>query len=96
VRERKWNLHSLVTMDTDPLSREVSNKPIIIFNRSNTIYAASVASIAGYIVKTLNEIFHCVAGQIATIRFGRGRRPRGPTYDRGTIRSLFENQELAR
>jgi hypothetical protein len=24
--ERKWNLHSLVTMDTDPLSREVSNK----------------------------------------------------------------------
>jgi hypothetical protein len=28
--------------------------------------------------------------------FGRGRRPRGPTYARGTIRSLFENQELAR
>jgi hypothetical protein len=83
-------------MNTDPLSREVSNKSIIIFNRSNTIYAASVASIAGYIVKTLNEIFHCVAGQIATIRFGRGRRPRGPTYARGTIRSLFENQELAR
>jgi hypothetical protein len=37
-----------------------------------------------------------VACQIATIRFGRGRRPRGPTYARGTIRSLFENQELAR
>jgi hypothetical protein len=36
-----------------------------------------------------------VAGQSATIRFGRGRRPRGPTYARGTIRSLFENQELA-
>jgi hypothetical protein len=27
---------------------------------------------------------------------GRGRRPRGPTYARGTKRSLFENQELAR
>jgi hypothetical protein len=37
-----------------------------------------------------------VAGQNATIRFGRSRRPRGPTYARGTIRSLFENQELAR
>jgi hypothetical protein len=35
-------------------------KPIIIFNCSNTIiYAASVAFIAGYIVKKLNEIFHC-------------------------------------
>jgi hypothetical protein len=39
---------------------------------------------------------NCVAGQNATIRFGRGRRPRGPAYARGTIRSLFENQELAR
>jgi hypothetical protein len=28
-------------------------------------------------------------------RFGRGRRPRGPTYARGTIRSLFEDQEQA-
>jgi hypothetical protein len=37
-----------------------------------------------------------VAGQSATIRFGRGRRPRGPTYARGTIRSLFEAQEQAR
>jgi hypothetical protein len=37
----------------------------------------------------------CVAGQSATIRFGRGRRPRGPTYARGTIRSLFEDQEQA-
>jgi hypothetical protein len=37
-----------------------------------------------------------VAGQNATIRFGRSRRPRGPTFARGTIRSLFENQELAR
>jgi hypothetical protein len=26
---------------------------------------------------------------------GRGRRPRGPTYARGTIRSLFEDQEQA-
>jgi hypothetical protein len=26
---------------------------------------------------------------------GRSRRPRGPTYARGTNRSLFENQELA-
>jgi hypothetical protein len=39
-----------------------------------------------------NEV---VAGQSATIRFGRGRRPRGPTYARGTIRSLFEDQEQA-
>jgi hypothetical protein len=38
---------------------------------------------------------HSVAGQSATIRFGRGRRPRGPTYARGTIRSLFEDQEQA-
>jgi hypothetical protein len=37
-----------------------------------------------------------VEGQNATIRFGRGRRPRGPTYARGTIRSLFETQEQAR
>jgi hypothetical protein len=36
-----------------------------------------------------------VAGQSATIRFGRSRRPRGPTYARGTIRSLFEDQEQA-
>jgi hypothetical protein len=36
-----------------------------------------------------------VAGQFATIRFGRGRRPRGPTFARGTIRSLFEDQEQA-
>jgi hypothetical protein len=42
------------------------------------------------------RIFLYVAGQNATIRFGRGRRPRGPTYSRGTIRSLFENQEQAR
>jgi hypothetical protein len=35
------------------------SKPIIIFNCSNTKYAASVAFIAGYIVKKLNEIFHC-------------------------------------
>jgi hypothetical protein len=39
---------------------------------------------------------YIVAGQNATIRFGRGRWPRGPTFARGTIRSLFENQELAR
>jgi hypothetical protein len=39
---------------------------------------------------------NCVAGQSAIIRFGRGRRPRGPTYARGTIRSLFEAQEQAR
>jgi hypothetical protein len=39
--------------------------------------------------------FYSVAGQSATIRFGRGRRPRGPTYARGTIRSLFEDQEQA-
>jgi hypothetical protein len=43
-----------------------------------------------------NEIIKgSVAGQSATIRFGRGRRPRGPTYARGTIRSLFEDQEQA-
>jgi hypothetical protein len=42
------------------------------------------------------EVNNVVACQNATIRFGRGRRPRGPTYARGTIRSLFENQELAR
>jgi hypothetical protein len=37
------------------------SKPIIIFNRINTIYAASVAFTAGYkyIVKKLNEIFPC-------------------------------------
>jgi hypothetical protein len=40
----------------------------------------------------LNKV---VAGQFATIRFGRGRRPRGPTFARGTIRSLFEDQEQA-
>jgi hypothetical protein len=40
--------------------------------------------------------FDLVACQNATIRFGRSRRPRGPTFARGTIRSLFENQELAR
>jgi hypothetical protein len=34
------------------------SKPIIV-NPKNTIYAASVAFIAGYIVKKLNEKFHC-------------------------------------
>jgi hypothetical protein len=38
---------------------------------------------------------YLVAGQSATIRFGRSRNPRGPTYARGTIRSLFEDQEQA-
>jgi hypothetical protein len=28
--------------------------------------------------------------------FGRGRRPRGPTFARGTIRSLLKDLELAR
>jgi hypothetical protein len=42
-----------------------------------------------------NRYLEVVAGQSATIRFGRGRRPRGPTYARGTIRSLFEDQEQA-
>jgi hypothetical protein len=36
-----------------------------------------------------------VALQNATMAIGRSRRPRGPTYARGTNRSLFENQELA-
>jgi hypothetical protein len=36
-----------------------------------------------------------VAGQSATIRFGRSRRPRGPTYARGANRSQFEDPELA-
>jgi hypothetical protein len=43
----------------------------------------------------LKAMLNVVAGQSATIRFGRGRRPRGPTYARGTIRSLFEDQEQA-
>jgi hypothetical protein len=34
------------------------SKPIIV-NPKNTIYAASVAFIAGYIVKKFNEKFHC-------------------------------------
>jgi hypothetical protein len=42
-----------------------------------------------------NDEGDVVAGQFATIRLGRGRRPRGPTYARGTIRSLFEDQEQA-
>jgi hypothetical protein len=50
-------------------------------------------------IKVLHKLntfkLKCVAGQSATIRFGRGRRPRGPTYARGTIRSLFEDQEQA-
>jgi hypothetical protein len=45
---------------------------------------------------TCQNAKYFVAGQSATIRFGRGRRPRGPTYARGTIRSLFEAQEQAR
>jgi hypothetical protein len=59
------------------------SKPIIIFNHSNTIYAASVAFIAGYIVKKLN----CntpflvsgpswrVLGEEALRRFGKGSIP---------------------
>jgi hypothetical protein len=45
---------------------------------------------------TLKSSGSFVAGQSATIRFGRGRRPRGPTFARGTIRSLFEDQEQAK
>jgi hypothetical protein len=37
----------------------------------------------------------CVALQNATMAIGRGRRPRGPTFARGTKRSLFEDQEQA-
>jgi hypothetical protein len=36
-----------------------------------------------------------VALQNATMAIGRSRRPRGPTYARGTNRSLFEDPELA-
>jgi hypothetical protein len=36
-----------------------------------------------------------VALQNATIAFGRCRRPRDPTFARGTIRSLLEYLELA-
>jgi hypothetical protein len=46
-------------------------------------------------IVSLSVSLSVVAGQSATIRFGRGRRPRGPTYARGTIRSLFEDQEQA-
>jgi hypothetical protein len=53
-----------------------------------------VTYVAGYFTDNIAEI-KSVAGQSATIRFGRGRRPRGPTYARGTIRSLFEDQEQA-
>jgi hypothetical protein len=38
---------------------------------------------------------HVVALQNATMAIGRSRRPRGPTYARGTNRSLFEDPELA-
>jgi hypothetical protein len=47
-------------------------------------------------VEDVVSINKSVACQNATIRLGRSRRPRGPTYARGTVRSLFENQELAR
>jgi hypothetical protein len=49
------------------------SKLIIIFNRSNTIIcAASVAFVAGYIVKKLNEIFYCDSclSPIVTVRIG--------------------------
>jgi hypothetical protein len=38
---------------------------------------------------------YLVALQNATMAIGRSRRPRGPTYARGTNRSLFEDPELA-
>jgi hypothetical protein len=41
------------------------------------------------------SIGNVVALQNATIAFGRCRRPRDPTFARGTIRSLLEYLELA-
>jgi hypothetical protein len=42
-----------------------------------------------------NSRLNRVVLQNATMAIGRSRRPRGPTYARGTNRSLFEDQELA-
>jgi hypothetical protein len=70
----------------------------IIFQRLNRIVKTGSDGILARAKNTLRlnkDVNYFVAGQSATIRFGRGRRPRGPTYARGTIRSLFEDQEQA-
>jgi hypothetical protein len=66
-------------------------------NTPNTVSTSIHAQLNVFLRVIMGQHWCCqhVAGQSATIRFGRGRRPRGPTYARGTIRSLFEDQEQA-
>jgi hypothetical protein len=49
----------------------------------------------GRIIENSNSRLCFVALQNATMAIGRSRRPRGPTYARGTNRSQFEDPELA-
>jgi hypothetical protein len=66
-----------------------------VFEKTSSSFCVKRKRQPRYLFFFLFEEGGSVAGQSATIRFGRGRRPRGPTYARGTIRSLFEDQEQA-
>jgi hypothetical protein len=66
-----------------------------VFEKTSSSFCVKRKRQPRYLFFFLFEEGGSVAGQSATIHFGRGRRPRGPTYARGTIRSLFEDQEQA-
>jgi hypothetical protein len=66
-----------------------------VFEKTSSSFCVKRRRQPRYLFFFLFEEGGSVAGQSATIRFGRGRRPRGPTFARGTIRSLFEDQEQA-
>jgi hypothetical protein len=78
------------------LSGKLQSLDKTIFKPVKDDWEKRLISFAKKIREKRGRVLKCVAGQSATIRFGRSRRPRGPTYARGTIRSLFVNQEQAR
>jgi hypothetical protein len=49
----------------------------------------------GFIFAIQDRVLNCSMSN-CHYSFGRGRRPRGPTFARGTIRSLLKDLELAR
>jgi hypothetical protein len=55
-----------------------------VFEKTSSSFCVKRKRQPRYLFFFLFEEGGSVAGQSATIRFGRGRRPRGPTYARGT------------
>jgi hypothetical protein len=60
MRERKWNLRLLVTMDTDPFSREVSNKRYLNSKKSLITYLRHLLRFAQFSVPNPLDTGHVI------------------------------------